>query len=100
MDTSKKKKVYELNYEDKKYNFEIEVNNNELIFTLTKLSEISYYNYIGKYNYNEITKDLNLSIDIYNNIEKIFEYLDIKEYEIYDDNKNKKLKINNKEIII
>ena len=86
MDTSKKKKVYELNYEDKKYNFEIEVNNDELIFTLTKLSEISYYNYIRKYNYNEITNDLNLSKDIYNNIEKIFEYLDIKEYEIYDNN--------------
>ena len=89
-----------MNYEDKIYNFEIEVNNNESIFILNKLSEISYYNYIRKYNYNEIINDLNLSKDIYDNIEKIFDFLSIKEYEIYDDNKNKKLKINNKEIII
>ena len=86
---TKTKKEYELKYEDKKYNFEIEVNNNELIFILNKLSEMSYYNYIRKYNYNEIINDLNLSKDIYDNIKKIFEYLNIKEYEIYDDNKNK-----------
>ena len=94
------KKEYELNHEDNIYKFEFEANNNEIIFKLTRISEISYYNYIRKYNYNEIINDLNLSKDIYNNIEKIFEYLDIKEYQIFDDNRNKKLKINQKDEIV
>ena len=96
---TKTKKEYELAYEDKIYKFEFEVNNNEIKFILTKLSEISYYNYIRKYNYDEIINDLNLSKD-FDNIEKIFEYLDIKGCEIFDDIKNKKLVINNKETII
>jgi len=75
---TKTKKEYELASEDKIYKFKLELNNNEMIFILTKLSEISYYNYIRKYNYDEIINDLNLSKDLYDNIEKIFEYLDIK----------------------
>ena len=97
---TKTKKEYELVYEDKLYKFELELNNNGINFILTKLSEISYYNYIRKYNYDEIINDLYLSKDLYDNIEKIFEYLDIKECKIFDDNKNKKLVINNKETII
>ena len=67
------KKEYELNDKDKKYNLKIYLDNNEIIFELNLISEISYYNYIKKYKYNDIIKELNLS-----NINDIYNYFDKK----------------------
>ena len=83
------KKEYELNIDNKKYKLKIELNINEIIFELNLISEISYYNYIRKYKYNDIIKELNLSENIYNDITKIYNYFDIKEYKIIDDKRNK-----------
>ena len=76
------KKEYELNVDNKIYKLKVELNINEIIFELNLISEISYYNYIRKYKYNELIKELNLSNNIYNDIIKIYNYLDIKEYKI------------------
>ena len=94
------KKEYELNDENKKYKLKIELNINEIIFELNLISEISYYTYIKKYKYNEIRKDLNLSYYKYNDITKIYNYFDIKTYKIIDENRNKKIIINDKDIIL
>ena len=77
------KKEYELNEGNKNYILKIELNINEIIFELNLISEISYYNYIRKYKYNDIIKELNLSSNIYNDITKIYNYFNIKEYKIF-----------------
>ena len=61
---------------------------------------MSYYNYIKRYDYNDLRKKLNLPENIYNNITKIFNYLDLIEYKIIDGKGNKKIIINNKDKII
>ena len=96
----KLKKEYEWIEENKKYKLKIELNINEIIFELNLISEISYYTYIKKYKYNEIRKDLNLSYYKYNDITKIYNYFDIKTYKIIDENRNKKIIINDKDIIL
>ena len=97
---SELKKEYELNQENKKYNLEIELTSNTIIFELKIISEISYYIYSRKYTYNDIIKDLNLSVNIYDDLSKVFEYIEIDEYQIIEENKNKKIKINNKGTIL
>ena len=87
MDIANTKIDYEIKCLDKMYKLEIEIFNNEIIFKLSNLNEISFYNYISKYNYEQLIKDLKL-----NNIEQ---FLDIKEYDIYDDGQNKILQIRN-----
>ena len=98
------KKEYDLYSNNKKYKLTIEIKKEDILFTLEILSEISCYNYINKYKYNNLIKDLNLSIETNNDINKILEYFDSKisknNYKIIDENQNKKLIINNKEIII
>ena len=88
------------NIENIKYQLKIEIENDEIIFTLNSISPISYYNYIRKYKYNDIIKELNLSRYTYDNLIKIYNYFDSKEYNIIDNKKNKKLIINNKDSII
>ena len=94
------KKEYELNINNKRYKLNIEVKMDEIIFKLNCISEISYYNYIRKYKYNDIIKELNLSTDIFINLSKIFHYFDNKELSIKEDKSNKVIKINDKDIII
>ena len=96
----KLKKIYELKAENKKCKFQIEIDNNEIIFELELNSENSNDNYIRKYEYNDIIKELKLPKDIYNNLVKIYNYFDIKEYIIMDDNRNKKIIINKRDEII
>ena len=99
------KKEYELYENNKKYKFIIELNNGDILFTLEILSEISCYNYINKYEYKNFIKELNLSIEINNeNLNKLFDYFDLvltkNDYKIINENKIKKLIINDKELIL
>ena len=90
------KNEYELDAENKKYKLKIEINMDKIIFNLRNISEISYYNYIRKYGYEEIVEEFKLPKDIYSNLRKIFDYFNLREYKIKDANKNKKLIINDK----
>ena len=92
------KKECELEINNKRYKLSIEVKMDEIIFKIRIISEISFYNYIRKYKYNDIIKELNLPKDKYDNLSKILNYF--KEYEIKEDGINKKLIINNKDMII
>ena len=83
---------YNIKINDNK--LKIEIKNDEIIFTLIG---ISFYKYIKKYKYDEITKELDL-LEYNNDIEKIYEYLIKSDYKIINEEKTKKLKINNKEI--
>ena len=94
------KKEYELKEENKIYKLKIELDKDEIIFELNLISELSYYNYIKRYEYKDLRKKLNLPENIYNNITKIFNYLDLIEYKIIDGKGNKKIIINNKDKII
>ena len=79
------------------------MSNGEILFTLELLSEIYCYNYINKVLYNSFVKDLDLSLEINVNVNKIFEYLDLiitkNDYKLINNNKNKRLLINNKELL-
>ena len=94
------KKEYELKEENKIYKLKIELDKDEIIFELNLISELSYYNYIKRYDYNDLRKKLNLPTNIYNNLTKIFNYIDLIEYKIIDGKGNKKIIINNKDKII
>ena len=93
-------KEYELKEENKIYKLKIELDKDEIIFELNLISELSYYNYIKRYDYNDLRKKLNLPTNIYNNLTKIFNYIDLIEYKIIDGKGNKKIIINNKDKII
>ena len=94
------KKEFELKEENKIYKLKMELDKNGIIFELNLISELSYYNYIKRYNYNDLIKILNLSTNIYNNISKIFNYIELKEFKILDEKRNKKIIINGKDKII
>ena len=83
------KKEYEIIIDNNK--IRIEITNDKIIFLL--IIEISYYQYIKEYKYNEIIKELNIE---YKDIEQLYEYLIKSEYKIKKD--QKKIIINNKEI--
>ena len=72
----------------------IETNKDNIVFIIIK--SLSYYKYIKEYNYEEIIKELELDINEYQNISEVYEYLIDCDYIIIY--KEKKLKINNKEI--
>ena len=83
-------------YEIKKNNNKIiiEKNNDEIIFKLN--IGISYYKYIKKYKFEEIKKELDLLK--YKDINEVYKYLIKNEYQIINEEKVKKIIINNKEI--
>ena len=93
-----KKKEYELNIDNKRYKLNIEVKMDEIIFKLRIISEISFYNYIWKFKYNDIIYELNISKEKYDNLSKIMNYFE--ECEIKEEGINKKLIINSKDNII
>ena len=86
------KKEYVININNN--NLIIEINNDEIIFTL--IIGISYYKYIKKYKYDEIIKELNMFEC--KNIEEVYICLVNSEYKIINEEKIKKIIINNKEI--
>ena len=74
----------------------IERNNDNILFILT--IGVSNYKYIKEYNYDDIIKELNLFEykDIYN----IYNYLIKSEYKIINDEKLKKIIINDKKVTL
>ena len=89
----------ESNYFEVKINnntLRIEINNDKIIFIL--ITGISYYKYIREFNYEEAVKELNLFE--YKDIHDIYNYLIKNEYKIIEDERIKKIVINNKEIIL
>ena len=70
----------------------IEINNDKIMFIL--ITGISYYKYIKEYNYDDITKELNLLE--FKDINNIYNYIIKSKYAINDE--EKKIIINNKEI--
>ena len=91
-------KEFEINDEKDKYILKIEIeNNNEIKFKLIKISEISLYDYVKEYKYEELLKVMKLLSYKCDNISKIYHYL--KEFKIIknnNDNRTIKLRINNK----
>ena len=51
------KKEYELKEENKIYKLKIELDKDEIIFELNLISELSYYNYIKRYEYKDLRKN-------------------------------------------
>ena len=86
------KKEYVININNN--NLIIEINNDEIIFTL--IIGISYYKYIKKYKYDEIIKELNMFEC--KNIEEVYICLIKSEYKIINKEKIKKIIINDKEM--
>ena len=86
------KKEYEIKIDNN--NLTIEINNDEIIFTL--IIGISFYKYNKKYKYDEIIEEL----DIFGckDIEEVYNYLIKSEYKIINKDNIKKIKVNNKEI--
>ena len=86
------KKGYEIKINNN--NLRIEINNDEIIFTL--IIGISSYKYIKKYKYDEIIKELDILE--YKNINEVSDFLVKFECKIINEEKIKKIIINNKEI--
>ena len=87
------KKEYEIKINNNN-NLRIEINNDKIIFTL--IIGISYYKYIKKYKYDEIIKELDMLE--HKNINEVYDFLIKSEYKIINEEKIKKIIINNKEI--
>jgi hypothetical protein len=68
-ESTKKENKFEIQENDNK--IKIEINNDEIIFTI--MIGISYYKFIRKYKYDKIKKELDLLE--YKDIEKIYYYL-------------------------
>ena len=85
------KKEFEINTGNKIYKLFVEVDADEIIFSLEQSSEISYYSYAKKMTYNNIIKELNISKRKYNDITKLFNYFDIKQFKLIDNHRSKKL---------
>ena len=70
-------KNYELKLTEDIYSLNISIYKNETIkFNLIQINKLSLINFIKVYDYNEITKKLLLSNEYYNDISKVFKYLD------------------------
>ena len=91
-----RKKDFKFNNDNKIYELSIELDSKGIIFELKSKAENSNHNYIKIYNYDDILKELNLSKNIYNDLEKVFNYLDIKEFKIIEDKEGVKIILNNK----
>jgi len=70
------KKEYSLNFFDDKYTLLMERDLYYIYFKLYKQNEISLYFYKNKFNLDNIANNLLLNPNIYNNIEKIFKFID------------------------
>ena len=70
------KKEYSLNFFDEKYTLLMERDLYYIYFKLYKSNEISLYFYKNKLNLDNIINNLLLNPNIYNNIEKVFKFID------------------------
>ena len=90
-------KEFEIIDGEDKYKLKIETENNNIIFKLIKVSEISLYDYVNVYKYEKLLKEMQIISYKYDSISEIYDYL--KEFKIIRNNNDKrviKLIINNK----
>ena len=70
-------KQYELNIDKVAYRLKIEIlENGNIIFKIRKINCLSYLFYLADFTYEEIINKFNLNKIVYNNSEKIFEFID------------------------
>ena len=70
-------KNYVLIYEQVHYSLIIELySNDNLYFKLKKPNNLSFYYYVAKYNYNDITNLFLLQKEYYNDINKVLNFID------------------------
>ena len=81
------KKEYNIDINNNTYNLIITLDNEFIEFKVYQLNDIKFIYYKNKFNLNNINNILDLSLNIYNNLEKVLELIDL----VY---KNKKLLIN------
>ena len=91
-DESKKKNItikkeYNIDINNNKYNLIITLDDEFIEFKVYQLNDIKFIYYKNKFNLNNINNILDLSFNIYNNLEKVLQLIDL----AY---KNKKLLIN------
>ncbi len=91
-DESKKKNItikkeYNIDINNNKYNLIITLDDEFIEFKVYQLNDIKFIYYKNKFNLNNINNILDLSLNIYNNLEKVLQLIDL----AY---KNKKLLIN------
>ena len=69
---------YELNFGENNYSLIMEMYSNDTInFKVRKLNDLSLYQYVNRYNYNELIKILKMQNENYKNIDQIFTFIDI-----------------------
>ena len=71
-------KKYELKYKEDIYSLLIErYSDDNIFFKLRKSNNLSIYNYMNKYNYNDITRLFLLQKEYYENLSKVFQFFDL-----------------------
>ena len=81
-DESKKKNIiikkeYNLDINNNKYNLIITLDNEFIEFKVYQLNDIKFIYYKNKFNLNNINNILDLSLNIYNNLEKVLQLIDL-----------------------
>ena len=87
------KKTYILKNNDKLYRLIVEIKDNEVLFELYSISEISYFNYIGKYDYNDIIKQFKISSSNTFDLIKIFNYIYLQRNQIIEEEEKNLMRI-------
>ena len=81
-DESKKKNItikkeYNIDINNNKYNLIITLDNEFIEFKVYQLNDIKFIYYKNKFNLNNINNILDLSLNIYNNLEKVLQLIDL-----------------------
>lgn len=82
------KKEFEIKMDKKSYKLIALIDNSFINFKLTQIGDNSKISYENKYNFNEIANILELNLQEYNTLEKIFELISKSDIKINIDNKN------------
>ena len=73
-----RKKQYEIECDENIYSLLLEIKSNDIIyFKLRKANILSFHQYMNKYSYNEITKLLLLQKEYYNDLNKVFDFINL-----------------------
>ena len=69
---------HELNFGENTYSIIMEMYSNDIIsFKVRKLNDLSLYQYINRYNYNQLIKIFKMQNENYRNLDQIFTFIDI-----------------------
>jgi len=82
------KKEFEIKMDKKSYKLIALIDNSFINFKLTQIGDNSKISYENKYNFNDIANILELNLQEYNTLEKIFELISKSDIKINIDNKN------------